>query len=100
MAAEYWHLSALHSALVAEMAVSEIGKGLDYYRMSRQFFESTNEAERLHFLDVLFAVAAGDGGVSYLEIEEIRTIAMVLKLTHKQFIDAKLKIRPFDVSLR
>ena len=26
------------------------------------------------------------------EIEEIRTIATVLKLHHKQFIDAKLKI--------
>ena len=97
---EAWRLSALQSALVAEIAVSEIGKGLDYYRMSRQFFESTSEAERVHFLDVLFAVAAGDGGVSYLEIEEIRTIALVLKLTHKQFIAAKLKIRPFDVSLR
>ena len=39
-------------------------------------------------MDVLFAVAAGDGGVSYLEIEEIRTIALVLKLTHQQFIAA------------
>jgi hypothetical protein len=27
-----------------------------------------------------------------MEIEEIRTIATVLKLSHRQFIDAKLKI--------
>ena len=87
-----WNLSELEAALVAETAVSTITKGLDYYRMSRQFFESTTGEERVHFMDALFAVADGDGQVSYEEIEEIRTIATVLKLTHKQFIDAKLKI--------
>ena len=87
-----WNLSDLEAALVAETAVSTITKGLDYYRMSRRFFKSTTEEERVHFMDALFAVADGDGRVSYEEIEEIRTIATVLKLTHKQFIDAKLKI--------
>ena len=87
-----WNLSDLEAALVAETAVSTITKGLDYYRLSRRFFESTTEDERVHFMDALFTVADGDSGVSYEEIEEIRTIATVLKLTHKQFIDAKLKI--------
>ena len=87
-----WNLSDLEAALVAETAVSTITKGLDYYRLSRRFFDSTTEDERVHFMDALFAVADGDSGVSYEEIEEIRTIATVLKLTHKQFIDAKLKI--------
>jgi hypothetical protein len=45
-------------------------------------------------------VAAGDGSVSFQETEEIRTISTVLKLTHQQFIAAKLKIplelRPAD----
>jgi uncharacterized tellurite resistance protein B-like protein len=63
-----WHLSDLEAAPVAETAVSTITKGLNYYRMSRQFFESTTEDERVHFLDALFAVADGDGRVSYEEI--------------------------------
>lgn len=88
----YWELPDVQAALVAEVAVSEIGKGMDYYRLSRRFFEKTTEDERVRFLGVLFAVAAGDGYVSYEETEEIRTIATVQKLTHKQFIDAKLKI--------
>jgi uncharacterized tellurite resistance protein B-like protein len=87
-----WELSDLEAALVAETAVSTISKGLDYYRLSRRFFESTTAEERIRFMDALFAVANGDGFVSYEEIEEIRTISMVLKMTHKQFIDAKLKI--------
>jgi uncharacterized tellurite resistance protein B-like protein len=89
---DHWELPDPQAALVAEVAVSEIGKGLDYYRLSREFFLSTNEDERVRFLGVLFTVAVGDGRVSYEEIEEIRSIANVLKCTHRQFIDAKLKI--------
>jgi uncharacterized tellurite resistance protein B-like protein len=88
----YMQMSEVQASLVAEVAASEIGKGLDYYRLSREFFETTTEDERVRFMDVLFAVADGDGRVSHEEIEEIRTIANVQKLTHKQFIDAKLKI--------
>jgi uncharacterized tellurite resistance protein B-like protein len=88
----YWELTEVEAALVVEVAVSEISKQLDYYRLSRQFFESTDEDERVRFMNVLFAVADADGRVSYEEIEEIRTIANVQKLSHKQFIDAKLTI--------
>jgi uncharacterized tellurite resistance protein B-like protein len=87
-----WDISREAAALVAEVAVSEIGAGLDHFRLSREFCTGTTEDERVRFLDVLFAVADADGRVSHDEIEEIRRIAKMLHLTHKQFIDAKLKI--------
>ncbi|MFC2054489.1 TerB family tellurite resistance protein [Chloroflexota bacterium] len=87
-----WGATTVEAALVAEVAVSETSKGLDIYRLSREFFETTTAEQRVRFLDVLFAVADGDGRVSYEETEEIRLIAKMLKLTHRQFIDAKLKI--------
>lgn len=87
-----WGASTVEAALVAEVAVSETSRGLDIYRLSREFFETTTAEQRVRFLDVLFAVADGDGRVSYEETEEIRMIAKMLKLTHRQFIDAKLKI--------
>lgn len=87
-----WQLSAEAAAVVAEVAISAVAENMDYYRMAREFFTCTNEEERVRFLDVLFAVADGDGQVSHEEIEQIRSIARHLKLTHKQFIDAKLKI--------
>ena len=88
----HWGLSSLEANVVAEAALSEISKGMDYFRLTRQFFECTTEEERLGFLDVLFAITAADGGTTFEEIEEIRSIANVLKLTHQQFIEAKLKI--------
>ena len=87
-----WGLSGDQAAFVVEVAVSEIGPDMDYYRLTREFFESTSEDQRSGFLKVLFAVGDADGRVSNEEIEEIRTIANALRLPHKQFIDAKLTV--------
>lgn len=87
-----WGLEADEAHFVTEVAISEIGPLLDYYRLTRQFFQSTSIAERIAFARVLFAVAAADGFVTSDEIEEIRRIALGLRLTHRQFINAKLTI--------
>jgi uncharacterized tellurite resistance protein B-like protein len=78
--------------LIMTLAISETASLLDPYRLARQFADACGPRERAEFLDVLFAVAAADGEASYEEIEEIRAIAQSLKLSHRQFIDAKLKI--------
>ena len=70
----------------------EIGPDMDYYRLSREFFEGTTEKERASFIEVLFQVAAADGRASNEEIEEIRSISNSLRLTHKAFINAKLTL--------
>jgi uncharacterized tellurite resistance protein B-like protein len=85
-----WKISSDAAAFVAEIAVSASSLEVDYFRMTREFFTNTTNEERVQLLDVLFAVAAADGEVSLAETEEIRRIAGGLKLTHKQFINAKL----------
>jgi uncharacterized tellurite resistance protein B-like protein len=89
---ENWELTQEAAAIVAEVAISAVAENMDYYRMAREFFNCTTEPERAQFLNILFAVAQGDGMVSSEETEQIRSIARHLKLTHKQFIDAKLKV--------
>ncbi|NIS81138.1 MAG: hypothetical protein GTO14_13250 [Anaerolineales bacterium] len=86
-----WNLSDQAATLVAETALATFDQGLDFYRLSREFFSATSAAERVDFLQALFVVAASDGDLSHEEIEEIRLIARGLKLTHKQFINAKLQ---------
>jgi uncharacterized tellurite resistance protein B-like protein len=90
----YWHLGPDEAAFVVEVALSESATLLDPFRLAWQFSEACTPEERLAFLDVLFAVAAADGEASYDEIEEIRTIAGSLKLSHEDFIQAKLKVPP------
>lgn len=88
----HWHLTLEQATFVAEVAISETASLLDPYRLARQFADACGPQERVEFLDVLFAVAAADGEASYEEIEEIRTLARSLKLSHQEFIAAKLKI--------
>jgi uncharacterized tellurite resistance protein B-like protein len=88
----YWHLSTEQAAFVAGVAISETASLLDRYRLTREFADACTYEERAEFLDVLFAVAAADGMASYDEIEEIRQIAQVLKLSHEEFIEAKLRL--------
>ncbi len=88
----HWHLAPDEAAFVTDVAVSETASLLDPHRLARQFADVCSPEERAEFLDVLFAIAAADGEACYEEIEEIRAIAQSLKLSHRQFIDAKLKI--------
>ncbi len=87
-----WGMSMEEAAFVTEVAVSEIGPDMDYYRLAREFFTSTEREERAKFLNILFSIANADGFVTNEEIEEIRAIANSLRLTHRQFIDAKKTI--------
>jgi uncharacterized tellurite resistance protein B-like protein len=88
----YWHLEPDQAAFVAGVAVSETASLLDRYRLARRFADACGYRERAEFLEVLFAVAAADGKATVDEIEEIRAIAQSLKLSHEDFIEAKLKV--------
>ena len=87
-----WDLNEAEANLVAEVAVSDMSEDLDYLRLCWNLFDVTTADERLRLTDALFEVAAADGRVTNEEIEEIRGISNSLKLTHKEFIDAKLKV--------
>ncbi len=88
----HWNLSEAEAKLVAEIAVSEISAKVDRYRTAREFYTVSDREERMQMLDIMFDVAASDGQASHLEIETIRAISMTLKISHPEFIEAKLKV--------
>jgi len=91
-----WNLSEPQADLVAAVSCDRTVKGLDYFRLSRGFFERTNIEERRRFLKSLFRIANASRKTSYDETEEIRRIAKSLKLPHKDFIQAKLSVPDED----
>lgn len=88
----HWDLPDHIIATLIDIALDEIAKGLDFYRLSRQFYQKTNREERQQFISSLFEIALADGKISHEETEEIRHIARGLKLTHRQMIQAKLTV--------
>ena len=91
-----WDITREAAAFVAEVAVSKVSAELDYFRLTRGFFECTTLDERKRFLRILFKIANASGKTSRDETEEIRRIAGSLKLSHGDFIDAKLTIPDED----
>jgi len=94
-----WGLSEQEAEVVTDICCHRILKGLDYFRLTRGFFECTTLDQRRSFLVCLFKVANASDKVSNEEIEEIRKISDALKLTHKDFIAAKLTISDEDLGL-
>ncbi|MHC4109633.1 MAG: tellurite resistance TerB family protein [Planctomycetota bacterium] len=91
-----WGLSEQQAQIVTDISCDRTLQGLDYFRLSRGFFECTSLDERRSFIKCLFRIANASEKTSYGETEEIRKISISLKLTHKDFIDAKLTIPDED----
>lgn len=89
---DIWGVARPAAAFVVEVAVSAVDVTYDTFRMMRELATGASVAERRQVVELLFAISAADGEMSVDEIEEIRIIARGLNLTHKDFIQAKLKI--------
>jgi uncharacterized tellurite resistance protein B-like protein len=90
---KHWNLGEAAATFVAEVALAAIDETYDTDRIMRELAAVTSPDERRQFLRALFAVAASDGKISLDEHEEIRVIARGIKLTHEDFIQAKLQER-------
>ncbi|MFC1553494.1 TerB family tellurite resistance protein [candidate division KSB1 bacterium] len=91
-----WNLGENEAALVAGLSFTSVMKGLDYYRLTRSYYECTTAEERREFIKTLFHIANSSDNTSNKEIEEIRSISENLHIPHREFIDAKLTISDDD----
>jgi len=76
-------------AIIEEESV----RGLDRARLINEYTATANFDERVALLDLLFAVAVADGGLTHPELEELRGISSAMSLSHRQYIDAKLRAK-------
>ena len=74
-------------------------RGLDRASLISEYSADATFNERVDLLDLLFAVAAADRGLTYAELEELRGISSALGLSHRQYIDAKVRARSRAIGL-
>jgi uncharacterized tellurite resistance protein B-like protein len=91
-----WNLTEPDANLLAEIVRRRVMGGVDYHYLTHSFYERTTPEERKHFIKCLFQMANASEKTSNVEIEEIRSIANSLKISHSDFIDAKLTIPDID----
>lgn len=86
-----WHITPIAAALVAETALSEVARSIDFFQLTNEFRTSAPRDLRLRFLDAAFAVAAADGRISSEESAEISRIAQSVGLIQEEFVAAKMR---------
>lgn len=81
--------------MVAELAASEsfLRRGTDDFLVVQEFAELTTDEQRVALLRCLFAVSASDQAVVTAEDNEVRRIAVQLKVPHETFIAARTAVR-------
>ena len=84
-----------HEALEILMTIieDEAVRGLDRSRLIAELFVDSNFDERVSILDMLFLIAAADGGLTHAELETLRGVSAGMNLSHKQYIEAKVRAR-------
>jgi len=88
---QHGDLDEAESDWVLELVVEEADAALDAYALCRDFFEHSDEAQRIRLLDLLFEVAYADGEANDYEVQEIRKIRSGLLLSQRHFSDAKVR---------
>ena len=80
-------------ALDTLMAIveEELVRGLDRSRLISEYTSKLGFDERVELLDLLFGIACADGGLTHAELEELRGVSSAMNLSHRQYIDAKLR---------
>ena len=68
-------------------------RGLDRSRIVAELCQDIRFEEKVELLELLFAVASANGSLTHAELEELRGISAGLNLSHRQYIDAKLRNR-------
>ena len=79
-------------ALVAE-ADRQLEDSVDYWRFARLINENYTNEEKIGIIETLWRIIFIDGKMDKHEDYLIHKLADLLRLTHQQLIDAKLKVR-------
>lgn len=66
---------------------------IDLYRFTHEVSESLSYAVKLSIIEDLFRVACADRDLDDSELETIRKISGLFHIDHKDFIEAKIKVK-------
>jgi hypothetical protein len=68
-------------------------RGTEDYAVMREFDEIATDEQKLALVRCLFAMSAADSRVVVGEDNEIRRVAMALKVSHEDFVAARATVR-------
>jgi uncharacterized tellurite resistance protein B-like protein len=86
-------LSPEHADALITEADEELKNSIDYWQFARLINENYSTQEKIQVIELLWRIVFVDGKLDRYEDHLMHKLATLLRLSHKQLIDAKLKAR-------
>ena len=85
------HIPESQAVILVEIAKHQVRifGGTENFSVSRRFRELSTPEQRIELLECVFAVSAADDSITVVEEGQARQISKELRLTHKEFIQAR-----------
>ena len=87
-----YHLSDECVDALLEASDEQLKGSIDYWQFTNLINKNYSTAEKLRIIEMVWKIAYTDGTLDKHEDYFVHKLAKLLHLTHKQLIDAKLKI--------
>ncbi len=87
-----YQLSGEHAAALMKAAEDELEKSIDLWQFAKLINENYSTEEKIKVIETVWHVVYTDGILDKHEDYLVHKLAKLLRLSHKQLIDAKLKV--------
>ena len=87
-----YQLSAEHAAALMQAAEDELEESIDLWQFAKLINENYSTEEKIKVIETVWQVVYTDGILDKHEDYLVHKLANLLRLSHKQLIDAKLKV--------
>jgi len=87
-----YQLSAEHAAALMKAADDELEKSIDLWQFAKLINENYSTEEKIKVIETVWQVIYTDGILDKHEDYLVHKLAKLLRLSHKQLIDEKLKV--------
>ncbi len=85
-------MSDEHAAALIESANKELEKSIDLWQFTNLINQNYSKEEKLQIIETVWKIVYTDGRLDKHEDYLIHKLAKLLRLSHKELIDAKLKV--------
>ncbi|MGM0383612.1 MAG: TerB family tellurite resistance protein [Thermodesulfobacteriota bacterium] len=86
-------LSDEHAARLLEASNQELKKSIDIWKFTNRINQNYSMEEKIRVVETVWDVVYADGKLDKHENYLVHKLANLLHLSHKQLIDAKLKVK-------
>ena len=89
---DHYGLSKTHARELVAAAQEELRDSVHLWRFTRLINENYSTGEKLKVIEMVWRVVYADERLDKYEDQLVHRLAKLLNLTHKQLIDAKMKV--------